>query len=123
VLSTLIDLLRSNQDKVDTAMLYLSDHGESLGEYNLFLHGTPYMLAPEQQKHVAMFAWFSDSFKKSFAVDTHCLQQSREKPLSQDNLFHSMLGLLEVNSKVYSQDLDMFAGCRGPVADGVLAKD
>jgi lipid A ethanolaminephosphotransferase len=122
VLSTLIDLLRSNQDKVDTAMLYLSDHGESLGEYNLFLHGTPYMLAPEQQKHVAMFAWFSDSYKKSFAVDTHCLQQSREKPLSQDNLFHSMLGLLEVNSKVYNQDLDMFAGCRGPAVDGVLAK-
>ena len=123
VLSTLIDLLRSNQDKVDTAMLYLSDHGESLGEYNLFLHGTPYMLAPEQQKHVAMFAWFSDSYKKSFAVDTHCLQQGREKPLSQDNLFHSMLGLLEVNSKVYNQDLDMFTGCRGPVTDGVLAKD
>ncbi len=123
VLSTLIDLLRSNQDKVDTAMLYLSDHGESLGEYNLFLHGTPYMLAPDQQKHVAMFAWFSDSYKKSFALDTQCLQQSRELPLSQDNLFHSMLGLLEVNSKVYHQDLDMFAGCRGPVTDGVLAKD
>jgi lipid A ethanolaminephosphotransferase len=121
VLSTLIDLLRSNQDKVDTAMLYLSDHGESLGEYNLFLHGTPYMLAPDQQKHVAMLAWFSDSYQKSFSVDTHCLQLSREKPLSQDNLFHSMLGLLEVNSKVYNQDLDMFAGCRGAVIDGVLA--
>jgi lipid A ethanolaminephosphotransferase len=123
VLSTLIDVLRSNQDKVDTAMLYLSDHGESLGEYNLFLHGTPYMLAPEQQKHVAMLAWFSDSYQKSFSVDTHCLQMSREKPLSQDNLFHSMLGLLEVNSKVYNQDLDMFAGCRGAVIDGVLAKE
>jgi lipid A ethanolaminephosphotransferase len=121
VLSTLIDLLRSNQDKVDTAMLYLSDHGESLGEYNLFLHGTPYMLAPDQQKHVAMLAWFSDSYQKSFSVDTHCLQLSREKPLSQDNLFHSMLGLLEVNSKVYNQDLDMFAGCRAAVIDGVLA--
>jgi lipid A ethanolaminephosphotransferase len=123
VLSTLIDLLRSNQDKVDTAMLYLSDHGESLGEYNLFLHGTPYMLAPEQQKHVAMLAWFSDSYQKSFSVDTHCLQLSREKPLSQDNLFHSMLGLLEVNSKAYNQDLDMFSGCRGAVIDGVLAKE
>ncbi|KZN18598.1 MULTISPECIES: phosphoethanolamine transferase [Pseudomonas] len=122
VLSTLIDLLRSNQDKVDTAMLYLSDHGESLGEYNLFLHGTPYMLAPEQQKHVAMLAWFSDSYQKSFSVDTHCLQLSREMPLSQDNLFHSMLGLLEVNSKVYDPGLDMFAGCRGAVIDGVLAK-
>ncbi|MGN8345771.1 phosphoethanolamine transferase [Pseudomonas sp. SMV71] len=123
VLSTLIDLLRANQDKVDTAMLYLSDHGESLGEYNLFLHGTPYMLAPEQQKHVAMLAWFSDSYQKSFSVDTHCLQLSREKPLSQDNLFHSMLGLLEVNSQVYNRDLDMFANCRGAVIDGVLARE
>jgi lipid A ethanolaminephosphotransferase len=123
VLSTLIDLLRNNQDKVDTAMLYLSDHGESLGEYNLFLHGTPYMMAPDQQKHVAMLAWFSDSYQKSFSVDTHCLQMSREKPLSQDNLFHSMLGLLEVNSTAYNQDLDMFAGCRRAVIDGVLAKD
>ncbi|QHD00107.1 phosphoethanolamine transferase [Pseudomonas sp. S04] len=123
VLSTLIDLLRNNQEKVDTAMLYLSDHGESLGEYNLYLHGTPYMLAPDQQKHVAMLAWFSDSYQKAFSVDTHCLQLSREKPLSQDNLFHSMLGLLEVNSKVYNPDLDLFAGCRGAVVDGVLAKD
>ncbi|VVO27436.1 phosphoethanolamine transferase [Pseudomonas fluorescens] len=123
VLSTLIDLLRNNQDRVDTAMLYLSDHGESLGEYNLFLHGTPYLLAPEQQKHVAMLAWFSDNYQKSFSVDTHCLQLSREKPLSQDNLFHSMLGLLEVRSKVYNQDLDLFAGCRGAVIDGVLAKE
>ena len=102
-------------------MLYLSDHGESLGEYNLYLHGTPYMLAPEQQKHVAMLAWFSDSYQKAFSVDTHCLQLSREKPLSQDNLFHSMLGLLEVNSSVYNASLDMFAGCRGNVSDGVLA--
>ncbi|MFP0195952.1 phosphoethanolamine transferase [Pseudomonas sp. PHC1] len=123
VLSSLIDVLRSNQDKVDTAMLYLSDHGESLGEYNLFLHGTPYMLAPEQQKHVAMLAWFSDSYQKSYSVDTHCLQMSRDKPLSQDNLFHSMLGLLEVQTKVYQQDLDLFAGCRGAVIDGVLAKE
>jgi lipid A ethanolaminephosphotransferase len=123
VLSSLIDVLRSNQDKVDTAMLYLSDHGESLGEYNLFLHGTPYMLAPEQQKHVAMLAWFSDNYQKAYSVDTHCLQMSRDKPLSQDNLFHSMLGLLEVKSSVYQPGLDMFAGCRGAVIDGVLAKD
>jgi lipid A ethanolaminephosphotransferase len=70
-----------------------------------------------------MLAWFSDSYQKSYSVDANCLQQSREKPLSQDNLFHSMLGLLEVKSKVYNQDLDMFAGCRGAVTDGVLAKE
>lgn len=79
------------------------------------------MLAPDQQKHVAMLAWFSDSYQKSFALDTHCLQLSRDKPLSQDNLFHSMLGLLEVSTQVYDGKLDLFAGCRTPVLDGVLA--
>jgi lipid A ethanolaminephosphotransferase len=121
VLSTLIDTLRKNQDKVDTAMLYLSDHGESLGEYNLYLHGTPYMMAPDQQKHVAMLAWFSDSYKRSFAVDTQCLQQARNQPLSQDNLFHSMIGLLDVQTGVYNPGLDLFAGCRGPGVGAVLA--
>ena len=45
-----------NEERIDTGMLYLSDHGESLGEYNLYLHGTPYLLAPDQQKHVGMLA-------------------------------------------------------------------
>ncbi|TDF77735.1 phosphoethanolamine transferase [Pseudomonas sp. H9] len=116
VLASLIDILRSKQDKVDTAMLYLSDHGESLGEYNLFLHGTPYMLAPEQQKHVPMLAWFSDSYRQEFGVDTDCLNLVRDKPLSQDNLFHSMLGLLQVRTAVYDQQLDMFARCRPTLA-------
>ncbi|HEX8541089.1 MAG TPA: phosphoethanolamine--lipid A transferase [Pseudomonas sp.] len=123
VLSSLIDILRSNQNNVDTAMMYLSDHGESLGEYNLFLHGTPYMLAPDQQKHVPMFAWFSDTYKASFSVDTGCLQKERNAPLSQDNLFHSMLGLLEVSTRAYNPSLDMFAGCRGLSSNGVLANE
>jgi lipid A ethanolaminephosphotransferase len=122
VLASLIDILRSNQGKVDTAMMYLSDHGESLGEYNLFLHGTPYMLAPDQQKHVPMVAWFSDTYQQAFSLNTHCLQQERNAPLSQDNLFHSMIGLLQVNSSVYNPSLDMFAGCRGVKSDGVLVK-
>jgi lipid A ethanolaminephosphotransferase len=121
VLASLIDILRSNQDKVDTAMLYLSDHGESLGEYNLFLHGTPYMLAPDQQKHVPMLVWFSDNYQQSFSVDSHCLTNTRNTPLSQDNLFHSMLGLLQVHSKTYDPALDMFAGCRKANTGTVLA--
>lgn len=122
VLASLIDLLRQ-QSKVDTAMLYLSDHGESLGEYNLFLHGTPYMLAPDQQKHVPMLAWFSDSYQQAFGVDTHCLQNERNTPLSQDNLFHSMLGLLQVSTQVYNPRLDLFSICRGAATDGVLASE
>jgi len=122
VLSSLIDLLR-RQSRVDTAMLYLSDHGESLGEYNLFLHGTPYMLAPDQQKHVPMLAWFSDSYQQAFAVDTRCLQSERNAPLSQDNLFHSMLGLLQVSTQVYNPRLDLFSSCRGTAIGGVLASE
>ncbi|MFC6336477.1 phosphoethanolamine--lipid A transferase [Pseudomonas sp. CCM 7891] len=121
VLASLIDILRSNQNKVDTAMIYLSDHGESLGEYNLFLHGTPYMLAPEQQKHVPLLVWLSDSYQQSFSVNTTCLQNTRNAPLSQDNLFHSMLGLLKVQTKVYDPALDMFAGCRMGATDSVVA--
>lgn len=112
VLGSLIDLLRSRQGDVDTAMVYLSDHGESLGEYNLFLHGTPYMLAPEQQKHVPMLVWLSQSYQHDFSLDSQCLQASRARPLSQDNLFHSMLGLLQVNTQVYDAGLDLFAQCR-----------
>ncbi|MHA5867123.1 phosphoethanolamine transferase, partial [Pseudomonas aeruginosa] len=66
VLASLIDLLRKNEERIDTGMLYLSDHGESLGEYNLYLHGTPYLLAPDQQKHVGMLAWFSPGYQSAF---------------------------------------------------------
>ncbi|MEE4733619.1 phosphoethanolamine--lipid A transferase [Pseudomonas alliivorans] len=122
VLSSLINILRSNQEKVDTAMLYLSDHGESLGEYNLFLHGTPYMLAPIQQKHVPMITWFSENYKKSFAINSDCLEKKRDSALSQDNLFHSMLGLMRVDTKAYDPALDMFAGCRSPREQDALAE-
>ncbi|EIK98230.1 transmembrane sulfatase [Pseudomonas sp. M47T1] len=118
VLSTLIDLLRANQAQVDTAMLYMSDHGESLGEYNQFLHGAPWPLAPDQQKHVPLLAWFSEGYKRTFSVDTHCLQQERNRPLSQDYLFHSMLGLLQLDTGAYDPQLDLFAGCRAPAMEG-----
>lgn len=123
VLSSLIDILRSRQDKVDTAMLYLSDHGESLGEYNLFLHGTPYLLAPDQQKHVPMFVWLSANYQQSFAVDSQCMETQRTTPLSQDNLFHSMLGLLQVNTHEYKPGLDMFAGCRTAPHGSMLSQE
>ncbi|WP_434681974.1 phosphoethanolamine--lipid A transferase [Pseudomonas sp. R1-18] len=121
VLASLVRILRNNQQKIDTAMLYISDHGESLGEYNLFLHGTPYVLAPDQQKHVPMLAWFSDGYQRSFAVDTQCLQRSRNTALSQDNLFHSMLGLLQVDARIHDPALDIFAGCRRAPVDTALS--
>ncbi|WP_050577340.1 phosphoethanolamine transferase [Pseudomonas cremoricolorata] len=120
VLAQLIETLRSNQDRVDTAMIYLSDHGESLGEYNLFLHGTPYMLAPEQQKHVPLLVWLSTAYQRSTGIDSTCLQGQRDAALSQDNLFHSMLGLLGVQTHAYKANLDLFASCRRSQVAGSL---
>lgn len=113
VLTELIHFLRDNERVRDTAMLYLSDHGESLGEHNLYLHGTPYMLAPQEQTHIPMLLWLSEGYQQDFAVDAGCLRARQDQDYSQDNLFHSLLGLLEVDTGVYRKDLDIFAACRG----------
>ena len=118
VLSRLIGLLKNNQANVDTAMIYVSDHGESLGEYNLFLHGAPYMLAPDQQKHVPLLIWLSEGYQKKVSVDAKCLKEERGTPLSHDNLFHSMLGLLQVQTRVYRPELDLFGRCRSTLTAG-----
>ncbi len=112
VLSGLIDVLRQHANRIDTAMIYLSDHGESLGEHNLFLHGTPYLIAPDVQKHVPMLMWFSDGYRQDFGLDTSCLAAKQNQRYSQDNLFHSMLGLLQVETHEYNASLDMFKSCR-----------
>ncbi len=104
---------RSARDQpLDTALVYVSDHGESLGENNLYLHGLPYALAPQLQIHVPMLTWLSGSMQKRLGVRQDCLQKSATAPLTHDNLFHSMLGLLDVNTSVYQPRLDLFAGCR-----------
>ena len=104
---------RSARDQpLDTALVYVSDHGESLGENNLYLHGLPYALAPQQQIHVPMLTWLSGPMQKRLGVRQDCLQKSATAPLTHDNLFHSMLGLLDVNTSVYQPRLDLFSGCR-----------
>jgi lipid A ethanolaminephosphotransferase len=121
VLSQVIDLLQVNDGRgVPSAMIYLSDHGESLGENNIYLHGLPYAFAPDLQKHVPMLLWVSPKMQASFQIDTACLERRRHEPVSHDNFFHSVLGLLDVETRVYKRDLDIFAGCHvgriaGPV--------
>lgn len=112
-LSKTIDLLRQTaaQEGVDTAMLYFSDHGESLGENNLYLHGAPYLFAPAEQTRVPMMLWMSDGFSERFGIDRTCLMARRGEPLSHDNVFHSVLGLLDVNTAVLNPRLDLFHGC------------
>ncbi len=115
VLGRVIDFLKARQDRYDTAMLYVSDHGESLGEGGLYLHGVPYRLAPEAQLHVPMVAWLSPAFRQAFGVDTTCLRREAQRPASHDHLFHSVLGLLDVATAAYDRSHDVFAPCRTPV--------
>jgi lipid A ethanolaminephosphotransferase len=96
VLARLIDSLRELAETHDVAMLYVSDHGESLGENGLYLHGFPYVLAPESQKHVPMLFWASEGFYARNQLDRDCLETERNRPHSHDSIFHTSLGLLEV---------------------------
>lgn len=100
------------QQKGPSALMYVSDHGESLGENNLYLHGLPYAVAPDVQKRVAWINWFSDSFERQRQIGRSCLQQKLQAPLSHDNYFHSVLGLTGVHTSVYQSALDIFASCR-----------
>jgi len=111
-LAQVIDLLKQNSGRFNTAMLYVSDYGESLGEKNIYLHGLPYVIAPDEQKHVPFILWFGESFLAENGIDRACLQQKVNDAISHDNLFHSVLGLLGIKTVMVEKELDIFAGCR-----------
>jgi lipid A ethanolaminephosphotransferase len=115
VLSQTIDLLRANAQRFDTAMLYVSDHGESLGENGLYLHGLPYALAPREQLHVPMLLWLSDGLRERLGINAACLRAQQHAPFSHDYVFHSILGLSNVQTAVYRPERDLFASCRPTV--------
>lgn len=109
-----IKLLQSKQDKFTTSLVYLSDHGESLGEDGVYLHGLPYSIAPETQKHIPMLIWLSEDYQKRYGVDNQCLQkEAQQKNFSQDNLFSTMLGMTGVSTKEYRAQDDILTACRG----------
>jgi lipid A ethanolaminephosphotransferase len=92
--------------------MYFSDHGESLGEYGVFLHGVPYALAPDAQKHVAMVAWLGDGMAARAGLASACLRGRLDEKLSHDNLYHSVLGLLDVTTPTYDRRLDIWSACK-----------
>ena len=112
VLGKLIALLKRNQERYHAAMLYVSDHGESLGENNLYLHGLPYIIAPEEQTHVPMYLWLSPSFNEIQGLDPDCIARLKDRPVSHDNLFHTVLGLLNVRTAVRAPRFDLTSTCR-----------
>ena len=108
-----ITVLKQNDANFTTSLVYLSDHGESLGESGVYLHGMPYAIAPAQQKHVPMLIWLSEDYKKRFGINETCLKkQAANNNYSQDNLFSTMLGLTGTETKEYVPSDDILSGCR-----------
>jgi lipid A ethanolaminephosphotransferase len=112
VLATLIGTLASHAGDVDSALLFVSDHGESLGEKNLFLHGVPYVIAPKEQTQVPMVFWQSAGFARSEGLNSDCLRARAQQPVQHDHLFHTLLALLDVKTQLYTPELDLTSGCR-----------
>lgn len=108
-----IERLKKLQDKYNVGVIYISDHGESLGKNGLFLHGTPYTFAPAFQTEVPLMMWFSDGFIAAKNIDASCLEQeTAQAGHSQDNIFDSLLGIMDVNTSAYRPAQDLFAQCR-----------
>ncbi|WP_413623614.1 phosphoethanolamine transferase [Luteibacter sp. Lutesp34] len=111
ILGKVVDALKAAPE-TDSAMMYLSDHGESLGENDIYLHGADWATAPTQQKHIPMLMWFSPGWVRDNGVNLACMDRRRVEPASQDNLFHTLLGFFGTKTTVYEPDLDLLAGCR-----------
>lgn len=100
-------------DKVNTInhrkflLIYVSDHGESLGENNLYLHGMPYTIAPIEQKRVPMILWYS----KNFGINRQRLLNKAKHPAHHDNLYHTLMKIFSIQSYTYNKELDLLEGC------------
>jgi lipid A ethanolaminephosphotransferase len=105
-LAKTIDLLDHNKYAFEASMIYVSDHGESLGENGIYLHGLPYIFAPEAQIHVPMIIWLGDSYTND-VINLDGLKQRTGEHLTHDNIFHTILGMLEVRTVAYNTTMDL----------------
>jgi lipid A ethanolaminephosphotransferase len=105
-LNETIEFLKRYDTTHAAAMLYMSDHGESLGEHGIYLHGMPYFMAPESQTHVGALMWFNESFKEERNIQTFL--KRKDESYSHDHLFHTLLGLFDVDTDLYRPSRDMF---------------
>lgn len=103
-----IKLLKQNSEHFETGMIYMSDHGESLGENGVYLHGLPYFMAPEEQKNVPLIMWFGGELAEE--VDYKKLKKLIRTPFSHENLFHTILGICEVETDLYKKDKNILDG-------------
>jgi lipid A ethanolaminephosphotransferase len=111
MLDATIALLEELSAEFDTAMLYVADHGESLGENGVYLHGLPLWMAPEAQTKVPMIMWFSQQITQHNALDTDCIKHNALAMASHDMLFDSILSLMQMTSIAIRPEQDMFSNC------------
>lgn len=116
ILSSVIDKLKARAGRLSGSMLYMSDHGESLGEKGLYLHGTPYMFAPSEQTHVPFVIWMSDAFAETARIDRACISALSGEEVSHDNLYHTALGMMEIIAASRDPKLDLTDGCKQTVS-------
>ena len=109
LVDSLINMLRSMTDW-NSAMIFISDHGESLGENKMFMHGLPMKLAPKVQYEIPFLVWTSDHFRDYKLVSTEKDAPEGQLPavLDQHYVFHSVLNLLSIQSPAYNKDYDIF---------------
>ncbi|MDH5353269.1 MAG: phosphoethanolamine--lipid A transferase [Gammaproteobacteria bacterium] len=105
-LSKTIKFLNEKSDQFETGLIYASDHGESLGEKGIYLHGLPDLLAPPEQTNVASFLWLGESYEHA---NRQLVLKKSSLPLSHDNLFHTLLGLFEIDTVEYQANLDVLS--------------
>ncbi len=111
IISSTIDIMKKFP-QYEGGVMYVSDHGESLGERNIYLHGMPYNIAPAEQTEIPMIFWMNENMKKYDNIDYDCLKRiAQTKIYSHDNLFHSLLTLLEVKSSSYDEKYDFLKEC------------
>ena len=109
LLNSLINTLREMKDW-HSAMIFISDHGESLGENKMFMHGLPMKLAPKVQYEIPFLVWTSDGFRtyKQTSGSQDAPEGELPAVLEQHYVFHSVLNLLSIQSPAYNKDYDIF---------------
>lgn len=92
-LNEVVEFLKRNTPKYETAMIYVSDHGESLGEKGIYLHGLPYMIAPDEQTHVPVFVWVGGTSD----IDVTSVMANKDKAFSHDEVSSTLLTTFEID--------------------------
>ncbi len=94
-LDNIIETLKPYQQDYDVVMVYISDHGESLGENNIYLHGLPYGIAPNAQKQVPVIIWSPNGN----SIDNNSLSSMINQPVSHDFITPTLLKFFNITTK------------------------